>query len=216
MEGAKRTPAKRRRGGQPTHSPERFGGVASALLLGDSVEAACASSLVPSPTYQYWRQRGEAALNLAREAGTDDIENVIWDWIHEGGGFGNADGSQWYWHAEEPEWWPLDDDRMWPYVLFTIVTTWARGKAEQIYRTSITRAANGDPSRGIPADWRAAQFMLTHSFGWRNSERLEVTGKDGGPIETTGGEDRVLELLDKLANKAKVIDVEVVQEDVDG
>lgn len=201
-----RVPAKRRRGQQPTYTPARLGGVASALLQGDTVKAACASAAVPPTTYVYWMQRGELTLNEAREAlDDDDIEGQIWEWVNAGGGFGTADRTQWYWTSDPPEWWPDILESRWTYALFAVVALWARGKAEQIYRTSITRAAQGDPARGIVADWRAAQFMLTHSFGWRSADRIEVTGKDGGPIETVASEDQVLSALEKLAQRRQAM-----------
>lgn len=201
-----RIPAKRRRGQQPTLTPERLGGVASALLLGDTVKAACASAVVPQPTFHVWIRRGQEALERARiELDTEDIEGVLADWINQQGGFGSADRTQRYWKSNPPEWWPADLEDRWLHCIFVIVVTWARGRAEQIYRTSITKAAQGDANAGIPADWRAAQFMLTHSFGWQSAERLEVTGADGGAIEVQASEDQVLAALAALAHKRKAI-----------
>ena len=208
-----RVPAKRRRGKQPTYTPARLGGVASAILQGDSIAAACAGAGVLNTTYAYWKQRGEAALNEARESfGIEDAEGEIWEWVVEGGGFGTADRTQWYWTAPHPDWWPESSAHTWMYALFAVVILWARGRAEQFYRMSITRAAQGDPSRGVVADWRAAQFMLTHSFGWRSAERLEVTGRDGGPIEMQVGEEQVLTALERLARRHEAMTVEVVDE----
>lgn len=202
-----RVPANRRRGQQPTLTPARLGGVASAILQGDTIKAACASALVPAPTYQSWIANGEKAINDARNILEEqDIEGLIWEWIHDGGGFGTASPTEWYWTAEMPSWWPSTLDNRWSNALFVMVIYWARGKAEQIYRSSITKAAQGNPAQGIDPDWKAAQFMLTHSFHWRSAERLEITGANGGAIETKANEEQVLNMLAMLAERRKTIE----------
>lgn len=202
-----RTPAKRKRGQVSTMTPTRLGGVASAILQGDSIKAACHSALVPEPTYTTWRQRGEAAIVQARaEMNEDDVEGRIWAWIEQGGGFGVCDAKQWYWEAPAPSWWPKSLAERWTHVVFVMVIAYARARAEQVYRAAVTRAAQG--SGGQPPDWKAAQFMLTHSFGWRDASRVEVTGADGGPIEVQAGEDQVIAALAALARKERTLQIE--------
>lgn len=202
-----RIPAKRKRGQVSTLTPTRLGGVASAIIQGDSIKAACTSALVPPTTYQTWTQRGEAAIVEARVLlDDDDVEGRLWAWIEEGGGFGTCDSRQWYWTATAPRWWPRALIERWMHVVFVVVVAYARARAEQVYRAVVTRAAQG--GGGQPADWKAAQFMLTHSFGWRDASRIEVTGADGGPIEMQAGEERILAALASLAAKRQVLRVE--------
>ncbi|QGJ95221.1 terminase small subunit [Microbacterium phage Jayden] len=201
-----RTPAKRKRGGVSTMSPTRLGGVASAIIQGDSITAACASALVPPTTYQTWMQRGEAAIIQARtELDEPDIEGRMWAWIEEGGGFGVCDARQWYWTSKPPTWWPKTLTDRWTHVVFVVVIAYARARAEQVYRATVTRAAQG--SAGQPADWQAAKFMLTHSFGWRDASRVEVTGADGGPLEVQANQEQVLAALAALAQKRRTLQI---------
>lgn len=198
---ATKIPAQRGRGRVPTLTPSRLGGIASAMLLGDTVKAACATALVPQTTFANWVQRGQLALENARtELETDDIEGMFFEWIEEQGGFGTGDAKQGYWTADPADWWPESMANRWIHCVFVVVVTWARGRAEQMYRTSITKAANG--SGGQPADWRAAQFMLTHSFGWQSADKIEVSGQ----VEVKVSEDQVLSALAVLAQKRKVIE----------
>lgn len=204
---APKIPAKRGRGTPSTLSPARLGTICLSILQGDTVKASCATALVPEPTYYRWRQVGERAVNEARGLlGEEDIEGAIWEWLEEGGGLGTAGPDSWYWKADAPDWWPEPLLANWLHAVFVIVVIWARGRSEQIYRATITKAAQGDPRMGIAPDWKAAQFMLTHSFGWRSSERIEVTGADGGPIDMQASEDQVLAALAALARKQREIE----------
>lgn len=210
-----RVPEYRRRGRQSTMTPNRLGGVAMGILQGDTINASCRASGVPAQTYFSWVRRGEEAINEARTLLEDeDVEGEIWGWLEDGGGPKTCDPKQWYWSADPPEWWPEPLSERWLNAVFVIVSFYARGRAEQIYRTSITRAAQGDPARGIQADWRAAQFMLTHSFGWRNTERIELTGENGGPVEMETDREAVLASLAALAAKRKELGVD--SDELDG
>lgn len=202
-----RVPTKRKRGGVSTLTPTRLGGVATAILQGDSIKAACSSALVPNSTYNTWIQRGEQAIVQARVIlDDDDIEGRMWNWIEEGGGFGTCDPRSWYWTAPKPRWWPTALADRWTVVVFVVVIAYARARAEQVYRATVTRAAAG--SNGMPPDWKAAQFMLTHSFGWRDASRIEVTGADGGPIQMQAGEESVIAALEALATKRRTLQIE--------
>lgn len=192
-------------------TPTRLGAVASALIQGDSIKAACHSALVPETTYKRWMTRGEAAIIEARaELDDPDIEGRLWEWIESLGGFGSCDARAPYWTTPPPRWWPRSLHDQWLMTVFVVVVSYARARSEQVYRATITRAAQG--GAGQPPDWKAAQFMLTHSFGWRSAERLEVTGADGGPIDMQAGEAQVLAALAALAEKRRTI---TVQEDRD-
>jgi hypothetical protein len=89
-----------------------------------------------------------------------------------------------------------------------MVIAYARARSEQVYRASVTKAAQGDPRNGVAPDWKAAQFMLTHSFGWRDSSRLELTGADGGAIELSASQDQVLTALAALAQKRRTLQLD--------
>lgn len=204
-----RVPASRKRGRPSTLTPTRLGSVASSILQGDSIKAACHASLVPEPTYKSWMQRGEAAIVQARvDLEEDDVEGMIWTWVEDLGGFKTCDPSQPYWSAKPPTWWPRPLHDRWANVVFVIVIAYARARAEQVYRQVVTKAAAG--SAGQPPDWKAAQFMLTHSFGWRDATRVELTGADGGAIQVIDGETEALAALRALAERRKIIDAEVV------
>jgi len=86
-----------------------------------------------------------------------------------------------------------------------MVVYYARARSEQVYRASVTRAAQGDPRNGIQPDWQAAKFMLTHSFGWVDASRIELTGANGGPIETQVSEEAVLATLAALAQRQRAL-----------
>lgn len=57
----------------------------------------------------------------------------------------------------------------------------------------------------MPDDWRAAKEYLARRFGerWGDKQRVEMTGKDGGPVEQriTGDTERekVTSMIDELA-----------------
>jgi hypothetical protein len=162
---------------------------------------------VPTTTYKRWRQDGEGAINAARSLmDEEDVEGRIWEWVLEGGGFGTCDEKQWYWTAKAPRWWPRDLTGQWTKVVLVVVVYYARARAEQVYRASVTRAAQGDPRNGIAPDWKAAQFMLTHSFGWQDASRLELTGAGGAPLELQSNAETVLATLAALAQRQRAIE----------
>lgn len=205
-----RVPSGRGRGVPSTMTPRRMGGIVAALLSGDTVKAACASMAVAKPTYDTWRQLGERALNEARHfTGEDDMEGAVWAWLEDLGGPQNGSPSANYWTEEAPDWWPSDLHKRWTNAVFVILIYWARGQSERVYRQTITQAAK-------EGDWKAAEFMLTHSFGWQRADRLELSGPNGAPIEVQGDEDRALSALAMLAERQKeidIVDAEEVTED---
>ena len=174
----------------------------SAILAGDTVKAACASVAVAQTTYAYWMKRGAEALNEARTlTGEDDMEGAVWYWIEEQGGPQNGSPKSQIWTAEHPEWWPVTLVSRWTEVVFAVMVYWARGQAERIYRQSVTNAATS-------GDWKAAEFMLTHSFGWSKQDRLELTGEQGGPVQVQGNETQALAALAALADRRREIEAE--------
>lgn len=57
---------------------------------------------------------------------------------------------------------------------------WDIGKAEAIYKLG-----SSVYKRGLRGDNAAAFFYLKTQGGWRETDRLELTGQDGKPIEVT-------------------------------
>lgn len=88
-------------------------------------------------------------------------------------------------------------------------------KPEQMYvdfLDAFTRAENDAEADAVriwreqmPDDWRAAKEYLARRFGdrWGDRQRMELTGKDGGPVEQriTGDNQReeVTSMIDELA-----------------
>ncbi|MFN3262126.1 MAG: hypothetical protein ACE37J_16360 [Pikeienuella sp.] len=71
-----------------------------------------------------------------------------------------------------------------------------RGKARAvgaIAQSLIAKARGGDTACMI--------FFLKTQAGWREKDRLEVTGADGGPVEVTGARERLIALLDRHAER---------------
>lgn len=206
-----RVPSGRGRGLPSTMTPQRMGGIVVALLSGDTVKAACASAAVVKPTYDTWRQVGEKAINDTRYlVGEDDIEGAIWAWLEDNGGHQNGSPKAAYWTSDPPEWWPSDLHKRWKNALFVILVYWARGQSERVYRQVVTTAAK-------EGDWKAAEFMLTHSFGWRKDDRIELTGEGGGPLQVDVTEDRALMALAALADRRRQVegDDEILEVEAD-
>lgn len=184
-----------------TMTPIRLGTIVQSVLAGDTIRAACGSAAVAEPTYKTWMQRGAAAINQARAlTEEDDMEGAIWQHLLDNGGHQNGSPTATYWTADPPEWWPKDLTTRWLHVILVVLVYWARGQAERVYRQVVTSAATG-------GDWKAAEFMLTHSFGWSKMERLEVTGADGGAIQVQGDEEATLAALVLLADRRKAIEL---------
>jgi hypothetical protein len=57
----------------------------------------------------------------------------------------------------------------------------------------------------MPDDWRAAKEYLARRFGdrWGDRQRVEMTGKDGGPVKSQvvgdEGREQVTSMIDELA-----------------
>ena len=196
----KRIPATKPPNRMSTMTPERLSGLVQALIGGDTIKAACGSAVVALPTFNRWCAQGATAINQARAlTGEDDMEGALWQFILDNGGHQNAVPSAKYWTADPPKWWPKSLADKWLSVILVILVYWARGQSERVYRQVVTSAATG-------GDWKAAEFMLTHSYGWSKMERLEVTGADGGPVQVQGDEEATLGVLALLAERRKAIE----------
>jgi len=196
-----RIPASKPPVGPSTMTPRRLSGLVQAMLAGDTIRAACGSAAVSIPTYQRWAAQGAKALNEARAlTGEEDMEGAVWAVIEDHGGHANGAMTAPYWTAPPPDWWPKSLADRWLHVILVMLVYWARAQAERVYRQVVTTAAT---SRG---DWKAAEFMLTHSFGWGKTEHVEVTGAGGGPVQVEGNEDATLAALALLAARRKAIE----------
>ena len=77
-----------------------------------------------------------------------------------------------------------------------IAERYKRGKARAvgaIAQSLIAKARGGDTACMI--------FFLKTQAGWREKDRLEVTGADGGPVEVAGARERLIALLDRHAER---------------
>lgn len=185
---------------QSTMTPERLGTIIQSVLAGDTIRAACGSAAVAVPTYQTWNQLGSAAINQARAlTGEDDMEGAVWQFILDHGGHQNGSPKATYWTENPPTWWPKELANRWLHVMLVVLVYWARGQSERVYRQVVTTAAAG-------GDWKAAEFMLTHSYGWSRTDKVEVTGADGGPLQVQGDENAALAALALLAQRRKAIE----------
>ena len=183
-----------------TMTPKRLGGLVQSMLAGDTIRAACGSAAVAIPTYQRWTAQGATAINQARAlTGEDDMEGALWQVIEDHGGHQSGSPTAPYWTAPPPKWWPKSLADRWLHAVLVILVYWARGQSERVYRQLVTQAATG-------GDWKAAEFMLTHSYGWSRMDRLEVTGDGGGPVMVQGDEDATLGVLALLAERRKAIE----------
>lgn len=195
-----RIPAKKPPVGVSTMTTKRLATLVQSMLQGDTIRAACGAAAVSIPTYQRWAAQGAEALNRARAlTGEDDMEGAVWWVIEAHGGPQNGSEKAGYWTAPPPDWWPTELASRWLHVILVMLVYWARGQSERVYRQVITTAATG-------GDWKAAEFMLTHSFGWSKTERVEHTGADGGPIQVQGDEDAALAALALLAERRRAIE----------
>lgn len=94
---------------------------------------------------------------------------------------------------------------------------WDLGKAEAIYK--LGRSVY---KRGLRGDNAAAFFYLKTQAGWREIDRLEVTGQDGKPIEVTHrGKlmDSIINMIvggDVVAGELENPPEKLVAKDVDG
>jgi len=113
--------------------------------------------------------QGATAINQARAfTGEDDMEGALWQVIEDRGGHQSGSATAAYWIAPPPTWWLKALADRWLSVILLILVYCARGKSERVYRQVVTKAATG-------GDWKAAEFMLTHSpptggrrwTGWR-------------------------------------------------
>lgn len=73
-----------------------------------------------------------------------------------------------------------------------------RGKAK-----AIAKVAHGCLAAALSGSAADRFFYLKTQAGWRETNRTELTGKDGGPLEVTGEaiSDEVRQALDTIAGK---------------
>lgn len=73
-------------------------------------------------------------------------------------------------------------------------------------KSNLAYIADSMMHKALTGDTTAAIFILKARAGWRDRDRLEVTGKDDGPIEIAGGRQevvaRIIEHVDKIKREA--------------
>lgn len=89
-----------------------------------------------------------------------------------------------------------------------------REKREQI-ETALSAIAYGDgsefPGKRVPLDWPhrlGALNQLRDMGGFKSANKTELTGKDGGAIETTSDADRARALMALLAKTGATTEIE--------
>jgi hypothetical protein len=75
----------------------------------------------------------------------------------------------------------------------TINDVWSRGKA-----MGIAKVSNALFQAAMGGNVTAMIFWLKANAGWRDVSSVEMTGKDGGPIEVSDAKERLHEKLEKL------------------
>lgn len=86
-----------------------------------------------------------------------------------------------------------------PYDAFVAEVEEALGAAETGFVVRVATAARD------PRHWTAAAWWLERRFPdrWGRRDRVEHTGKDGGPIEVVDGAAKVAAKLDELAERRR-------------
>lgn len=86
-----------------------------------------------------------------------------------------------------------------PYAAFVAEVEEALGAAETGFVVRVATAARD------PRHWTAAAWWLERRFPdrWGRRDRVEHTGKDGGPIEVIDGATKVAQKLDELAERRR-------------
>jgi hypothetical protein len=77
-----------------------------------------------------------------------------------------------------------------------VAERYKRGKAK-----AIAHVANGLLQKARAGCTTSSIFYLKTQAGWRETERIEHSGPEGGPIETTGAVEKLRALLDAKARR---------------
>jgi len=74
----------------------------------------------------------------------------------------------------------------------------AMARYKQGKARAIAHVANGLLQKARSGDTTSMIFFLKTQAGWRETDRIEHSGRDGGPIETTDARGHLSLLLDRL------------------
>ncbi|WP_238547864.1 hypothetical protein [Meridianimarinicoccus roseus] len=77
-----------------------------------------------------------------------------------------------------------------------VAARYKRGKAK-----AIAHVANGLLQKARGGDTTSMIFYLKTQAGWRETDRLEHTGAEGGPIALTDGRSKLVQYLDAVAER---------------
>lgn len=75
-----------------------------------------------------------------------------------------------------------------------VLARYKKGKAK-----AIAHVANGLLQKARNGDTVSSIFYLKTQAGWRETDRLEHTGAEGGPIQHQSGQARLIAYLDQIA-----------------
>lgn len=156
-------------------TPTRIGRVLRNVAIGNYFKTACQAAAIPPGTATNWRQNGEQELERIRPA-HPDAEVEVMGWLEE---HGTPENLETYdataaWWGRIPPW--ITHDR-WLHVVFSVLLTHARARAEAAHVRNIRTAAQ--------QDWRASAWFLerTRPQEFGRIDRVEHTGAEGGPVQ---------------------------------
>lgn len=168
--------------GRPSRlNPRTATSLVNSISGGAYVSTACQFTGIAVSTYQLWRRRGEAEIELVRSLGVDP-EEVLQEVMTDGDGKAYSVAQMMSMPAPEPF-----TDAEWDYVCFYMHSDKALAVSE-IRNLTIIQQAAGD------GHWQAGAWILERTrpdkFGRR--ERINLEGsQDGDPvtIKSVGVED---------------------------
>ncbi len=77
-----------------------------------------------------------------------------------------------------------------------VAARYKRGKAR-----AIAHVANGLLQKARTGDTACAIFYLKTQGGWRETDRIEHTGREGGPVEVSHGAEKLRRMLEAQAER---------------
>lgn len=167
-------------GKDPVISLPRLRKLSMALRLGNYITTSVKYAGISEATYHKWRVRGEYEMDRVEAAGHnldklfEGFDGVTID--EKTGEDVDKSGPEYMWRHKPRPFDPIE----WPYVVFVRTTVAARHEAEVRAVSNIVTAGR--------KQWQASAWWLERSFPDRYGrvDRMELTGKDGGAVQTEG------------------------------
>jgi hypothetical protein len=156
-------------------NPVRLGRVLRNMAIGNYFKTSCQAAAIPVMTATRWRQEGEQELERIRPT-LPDVEIHVMAWLEEHGApstLETYDANATWWGTIPP--WCRHD--RWLHVVFAVLLTHARARAEAAHVRNVRRAAE--------QDWRASAWFLerTRPQEFGRIDRVEHSGAEGGPVQ---------------------------------